>query len=83
MEQTANYINQSENSAIKLVYIREDIEELLTKKDLCERILHCDENTAERHYLNKPFFPYVNQGTRKRYPKKQVEEWIKKNTHYN
>lgn len=55
--------------------------ELLTKKELCERILRCDIKTAEMHIINKPNFPYIWVGDKKRYPKNQVEEWIATNTH--
>lgn len=67
----------------KVIYIREDVEELLTKKELCERILKCDEDTADKHFVYQPGFPYIIQGRRRRYPKKKVEEWINNNTHYN
>lgn len=59
-----------------------DADELLSKKDLCGRVLNMDVNTAERHVINQKGFPYVMVGTLKRYPKKAVEEWIKENTQY-
>ena len=66
----------------KIITIQREDEELLTKKELCERILRCDEESAELHFLNKPSFPYIWFGNRKRYPKKLVEKWIEDNTHY-
>lgn len=59
-----------------------ETDELLSKKDLCRRVLNMDINTAERHVINREGFPYVLVGTIKRYPKKAVEEWIKENTRY-
>lgn len=58
-------------------------DELLTKKELCERILKCDVNTADKHFLYQEGFPYMEIGNTRRYPKRQVEEWIKKNTKFN
>lgn len=71
------------NTKSRIIYLRDETQELLTKKDLCERVLHCDVNTAELHYINKKGFPYLMQGTMKKYPKKQVEEWINKHVRYN
>lgn len=59
-----------------------ETDELLSKKDLCERVLNMDINTAEAHIINRKGFPYVMVGTLKRYPKKAVEQWIKENTQY-
>lgn len=59
-------------------------EELLTRKEVCERILKCDANTADKYYLYQEGFPYIDFGERgRRYPKRRVEEWIKNNTKYN
>lgn len=59
-------------------------DELLTRKEVSERILKCDANTADKYYLYKEGFPYMDFGERgRRYPKRQVEEWIKNNTKYN
>lgn len=60
-----------------------DNEELLSKKELCEHILKCDENTADKYFLNAKGFPYVEMGNRKKYPKKQVELWIAEQTQFN
>lgn len=59
-----------------------DHDELLTKEELCTRILLMDIKTAERHIMSRPKFPYLKVGSRKRYPKKAVEKWIEENTHY-
>lgn len=59
-----------------------DHDELLTKDELCARILLMDIKTAERHIISKAKFPYLKVGNRKRYPKKAVEKWIEENTHY-
>lgn len=59
-----------------------DHDELLTKDELCTRILLMDIKTAERHIISKAKFPYLKVGNRKRYPKKAVEKWIEENTHY-
>ena len=58
-------------------------DELLTKKELCERILKCDVNTADKYFLYEKGFPYIEIGSTRRYPKRQVEEWIKKSTKFN
>lgn len=67
------------NAVIK--YVQAD-DELLTRKELCDRILNCDVKTANRYYLNEPDFPYMYRGNQKVYPKKAVEKWIQNNTHY-
>lgn len=54
-------------------------EELLTAKELCERILKCSKNTADKYYLNNASFPFIQQGNERRYPKKAVEKWISEN----
>lgn len=59
-----------------------DHDELLTKEELCSKMLLMDIKTAERHIISKPKFPYLKVGNRKRYPKKAVEKWIEENTHY-
>lgn len=59
-----------------------ETDELLSKKNLCSRILNMDANTAERHVINRKGFPYVMVGNIKRYPKKAVEEWIQEQTEY-
>lgn len=59
-----------------------ETDELLSKKDLCSRILNMDANTAERHVINRKGFPYVMVGNIKRYPKKAVEEWIQEQIEY-
>lgn len=58
-------------------------EELLSKKELCKEILKCDENTADRYFLNAKGFPYIEMGNRRKYPRKQVELWISNNTRFN
>ncbi|HAC0715711.1 TPA_asm: helix-turn-helix domain-containing protein [Listeria monocytogenes] len=55
-------------------------EELLTAKELCERILKCSKNTADKYYLNNASFPFIQQGNERRYPKKAVEKWISENS---
>lgn len=67
---------------VEIRYVQADDDELLTRKELCERILNCDVDTAEKHYINRNGFPYMYRGQYKVYPKKAVEEWIQKNTHY-
>lgn len=66
----------------EIVYVRVDDDELLTKKELCERILNCNVETADRYYINQPNFPYMWRGNQKLFPKKAVEKWIQNNTHY-
>ena len=59
-------------------------DELLTRKEVCERILKCDANTADKYFLYKEGFPYVDFGEKsRRYPKRQVEKWIAENTKHN
>lgn len=57
-------------------------DELLTKTDLCKRILHVDVGTADKYFVNKKGFPYIQVGKQKRYPKKAVMEWMANNTLY-
>lgn len=66
----------------EVIYIRVDDDELLTKKELCKRILNCDVETADKYYINQANFPYLWRGKKKLFPKKAVEKWIKNNTHY-
>ena len=66
----------------EIVYVRVDDDELLTKRELCERILNCDVDTADKYYINEPKFPYIWRGNQKLFPKKAVEKWIHNNTHY-
>lgn len=68
--------------ALKELAKKFETDELLSKKDLCGRVLNMDINTAEAHIINRRGFPYVMVGTLKRYPKKAVEQWIKENTQY-
>lgn len=74
---------------ISLPYIERAIEntysddELLTKQELCERILKCDVKTAEKYFIFADDFPFIEQGESRKYPKRKVEEWIKQNTKYN
>ena len=68
--------------AIKELAKTFETDELLSKKELCERVLNMDINTAERHIINRKGFPYVMVGSLKRYPKKAVEVWIQENTEY-
>lgn len=75
---------------VSLPQIKKSIEtkysddELLTKKDLCERILKCDTKTADEFFLYKKGFPFVEFGKNgRRYPKREVEKWIRKNTKFN
>lgn len=58
-------------------------DELLSRKEVSERILKCDVATADKYFLYQSGFPYVEVGNQRRYPKRQVEEWIKQNTKYN
>lgn len=58
-------------------------DELLSRKEVSERILKCDVVTADKYFLYQSGFPYVEIGNQRRYPKRQVEEWIKQNTKYN
>lgn len=67
-------------SSIEIAYSND---ELLTRKEVCERILNCDENTGDKYFLYKSGFPYVEVGKGRRYPKRQVEEWIRNNTKFN
>ncbi|KRN62745.1 helix-turn-helix domain-containing protein [Carnobacterium maltaromaticum] len=61
-----------------------DTDELLTAKEVTDRILKCCDKTAQAHFLNRKGFPYLDFGEKgRRYPKKAVEEWIVKNTKLN
>lgn len=66
--------------AVETVYLDD---ELLSRKEVSERILKCDVNTADKYFLYQKGFPYVEVGSTRRYPKRKVEEWIKNNTKYN
>lgn len=68
----------------ELIITKLDNEELLTRKEVCERILKCDVDTGDTYFLYAKGFPYVEFGKKgRRYPKKQVEKWIIENTKYN
>jgi hypothetical protein len=59
-------------------------DQLLSRKEVCELILRCAQNTASEHFLYAKGFPYVELGANgRRYPKKAVEKWIQDNTKYN
>lgn len=58
-------------------------DELLTLKEVSERILKCNVITADKYFLYQPGFPYVEIGNQRRYPKRQVEECIQQHTKYN
>lgn len=58
-------------------------EVLLGRKEICEQVLNCSVDTADKHFLYKKGFPYVMVGSQRRYPKKAVEKWIRENTEYN
>ncbi|MDN6409280.1 MAG: hypothetical protein L0J76_04110 [Tetragenococcus halophilus] len=68
---------------IEIRYVQKSDDELLTRKELCERILNCNVETAEKYYLNQDNFPFMYRGNQKIYPKRAVEEWIQNNTHYS
>lgn len=58
-------------------------EVLLGRKEICDQVLNCSVDTADKHFLYKKGFPYVMVGSQRRYPKKAVEKWIRENTEYN
>lgn len=58
-------------------------DEILTRREVAERILRCSVDTADKYYLYKPGFPYIQRGNERVYPKKAVEKWISENTEYN
>ncbi|WP_124058417.1 helix-turn-helix domain-containing protein [Vaginisenegalia massiliensis] len=58
-------------------------EELLTKTELCRKVLNCDYKTAEAHFINKKGFPFVRVGKRKKFPKNKVIQWLDKQIQYN
>lgn len=58
-------------------------EVLLTRKEICQQVLNCSVDFADKHFLYKKGFPYMMVGSSRRYPKKAVEKWIHENTNYN
>lgn len=58
-------------------------EVLLGRKEICDQVLNCSVDTADKHFLYKEDFPYVMVGSQRRYPKKAVEKWIRDNTKFN
>lgn len=58
-------------------------EVLLGRKEVCDQVLKCSVDTADKHFLYKKGFPYVMVGSQRRYPKKAVEKWIRENTKFN
>lgn len=58
-------------------------EVLLGRKEICDQVLNCSVDTADKHFLYKKGFPYVMVGNQRRYPKKAVEKWIRESTEYN
>lgn len=58
-------------------------EVLLGRKEVCDQVLNCSVDTADKHFLYKKGFPYVMVGNQRRYPKKAVEKWIRDNTKFN
>lgn len=58
-------------------------EVLLSRKEICDQVLNCSVDTADKHFLYKEGFPFVKVGETRKYPKKGVEKWIKENTVYN
>lgn len=80
----SKFLEVSMPSIQKSIETKFSDDELLTKKELCERILKCDVKTADDFFIYKKGFPYVDFGKNsRRYPKRQVEEWIRKSTKYN
>lgn len=79
VRKTALACMQDISEEIKVLILKNfEDEELLTKKELCDRILKCSVTTADMHYFNDPTFPCIEINKYKRYPKKAVEKWIDK-----
>lgn len=58
-------------------------EEMLTRKEVSERIFKCDVTTFDSNYRYAPGFPkFITNGGGERYPKKLVEKWIHENTQF-
>lgn len=57
-------------------------EELLTRKEVSERIFRCSVDTFDLNFRYAPGFPKIMQGEKERYPKKLVEKWIHQNTKF-
>lgn len=57
-------------------------EELLTRKEVAERIFKCDVKTFDKFYRYAPGFPKITKEGSEKYPKKLVEKWIHENTQY-
>lgn len=65
--------------------LKSDIEGevLLSRNEVCDQVLNCSVDTADKHFLYKKGFPFVMVGSSRKYPKKAVEKWIRENTVYN
>ncbi len=53
--------------------------ELLNKKELCERVMHCSTTTFDSYWQYQPGFPHIGEGRNRRYSIKDVEKWISEN----
>lgn len=56
---------------------------LLGRKEICQQVLNCSVDFADKNFLYKPGFPYMMVGSSRKYPKKAVEKWIHENTKFN
>lgn len=50
--------------------------QLLSRKDLCAKVLHIDVNTFDEHFRFQPGFPVVKEGKLERYYVPAVHEWL-------
>jgi len=86
-ESTHSILEKIANKFIDLLMplIKERLEqdELMTREELSKKILRCDPDTADKRYLSKPGFPYMQPSKRKIYSKKAVQKWIAENQIYN
>lgn len=53
--------------------------ELLNKKELCERVMHCSTTTFDSYWQYQPGFPHIGEGRNRRYSIRDVEKWISEN----
>lgn len=70
--------NQVYNQVKKELKLQLMDNELLTKKELREQILHCSDRSADENFIYEPGFPIVYVGNDKRFPRKAVNEWLEK-----
>lgn len=53
--------------------------DMMTREQVAAEILHCAPNTADKYYLYAPGFPYIQEGSKRKYYAPAVCEWLANN----